>query len=187
MKIRYDTAADALTIAFQEGAATCRDLAEGLSGRYDAQGRLAGLEIACASQRLPDLGTLQELQVNGLGPSSAPPGDKNGHRFADMTTLATSHIRLDAEGRAWIDDSNVKVIEVVLDKIGHGLSPEEIHEEYPDLSLAQVHAAFSYYYDHKAEFDAEIDRQEREYETLRAAQGNDTPLHRRLRAAGKIP
>ena len=30
-----------------------------------------------------------------------------------------NHIRCDARGRAWIDDSNVKVIEVVLDQLGH--------------------------------------------------------------------
>jgi hypothetical protein len=33
-----------------------------------------------------------------------------------------SHIRTDVEGRAWIDDTNVKVIEVVKDWLAHGSS-----------------------------------------------------------------
>jgi uncharacterized protein (DUF433 family) len=103
-----------------------------------------------------------------------------------MLSTETAHIHLDHRGVAWIDDTNVKVIEVVLDKIAYGLSPEEIHSGYPDLSLAQIYAAFSYYYDHQAEIDAEIARQVREVEAL-AAQAADSPLRKRLRAAGKLP
>jgi hypothetical protein len=44
-----------------------------------------------------------------------------------MQTVATSHIRLDEKGAAWIDDTNVKVMEVVLDKLAHPSSPEEMH------------------------------------------------------------
>ena len=93
---------------------------------------------------------------------------------------------LDDRGRGWIDDTNVKVIEVVLDKIGWGLSPEEIHEQHPHLSLAQIHAALSYYYDHKTEYDAEIERQNAEYERLRA-ENLDSPIRRKLREMGKLP
>jgi uncharacterized protein (DUF433 family) len=100
----------------------------------------------------------------------------------------TAHILLDDKGRAWIDDSNIKVIEVALDMIGQGWTAERIYEEHvPSLSLAQIHAALSYYYDHKAEFDEEIERQEKLVEELRAAQGQNTPLHERLRRAGLLP
>lgn len=38
-----------------------------------------------------------------------------------------------------------------------GYSPQEIQKEiYPSLSLAQIHDALSYYYDHRAEVDADI-------------------------------
>jgi uncharacterized protein (DUF433 family) len=71
----------------------------------------------------------------------------------------TAHIYLDDSGRAWIDNTNVKVNEVVLDKLGEGLNPEQIFEEhYRRISMAQIHAALSYYYDHQAEFDHEIER-----------------------------
>ena len=103
-----------------------------------------------------------------------------------MPTMVTAHIYLDERGVAWIDDTNVKVIEVVLDKLAHGSSPEEIHFQYPDLSLAQIHAALSYYYDHQQAFDAAIERQLQEVEAL-AAQAGDSPVRRRLRAMGKLP
>jgi uncharacterized protein (DUF433 family) len=104
-----------------------------------------------------------------------------------LTPSGTAHILLDEQGRAWIDDTNVKVIEVVLDKLGYGLSPEEIFAEHPgQFTLAQIHAALSYYYDHQAEFDAEIERWDRECERLRAESLN-CPVRQKLRALGKIP
>lgn len=74
---------------------------------------------------------------------------------------------MDKSGVAWIDDTNVKVVEVMIDHLAYGHSPEEIHLQHPHLSLAQVHAAFSYYFDHQAELDAEIDRRHRRADTLR--------------------
>ncbi len=97
----------------------------------------------------------------------------------------TAHILLDDRGRAWIDDTNTKVIEVVCDMLS-GMSPEQIHEAYPDLSLAQIHAALSYYYDHQAAYDAEIEQDVRDYEALRL-QDMNSPVHQKLRALGKIP
>lgn len=102
------------------------------------------------------------------------------------TAVITSHIELDEQGRAWIVGANTKVIEVVCDKIAYGSSPEEIHFQYPHLSLAQIHAALSYYYDHKNEIDAEIAQQVKEYEELRA-QAENSPLRQQLRAMGKLP
>jgi uncharacterized protein (DUF433 family) len=95
-----------------------------------------------------------------------------------------THIQLDEHGVAWIDNTKVKVIEVVLDKMAHGSSPEEIHFQYPHLSLAQIHAALAYYYDHPAELDAEIQRRWREVNEF-AAREAESPLRKRLRTLGK--
>jgi uncharacterized protein (DUF433 family) len=73
-----------------------------------------------------------------------------------MTTTAHPHIRLDDRGVAWIDDANVKVIEVVLDRLAYGWSPEEIHFQHRDLSLAQIHSALAPYDDHQSRLGAEI-------------------------------
>jgi uncharacterized protein (DUF433 family) len=103
-----------------------------------------------------------------------------------MKTATAGHVWLDETGRAWIDDTNTKVIEVVLDKIAYGSSPEEIHDQHPHLTLAQIHAALSHYYDHQQEFDAEIARQEKEFDELRA-RAQDSPIRQRLRTMGKLP
>src|SRR5579871_5217813 len=84
-----------------------------------------------------------------------------------MPVVAITHIFVDEQGTAWIANTTTKVIEVVLDQKAFGLTPTEIHAEHPHLSLAQVHAALSYYYDHKSELDEEIARRYREVEQLR--------------------
>ena len=68
----------------------------------------------------------------------------------------TSHIRRTPDGVAWIDDTRVKVVEVIADWLAHGSSPEEIHFQYPHLSLAQIHSALAYYYDHRVALDTEL-------------------------------
>jgi uncharacterized protein (DUF433 family) len=103
-----------------------------------------------------------------------------------MSRFATTHIEIDDRGVAWITDANAKVIEVVLDRIAYGWSPEEIHFQHPSLSLAQIHAALTYYYDHQAEMDAEIMRQLKEVEALAEA-AKDSPGRRRLREQGLLP
>jgi len=103
-----------------------------------------------------------------------------------MPIPPTAHIHLDARGVAWIDDTNVKVVEVVLDKRAYGWSPEEIHEQHPGLSLAQIHAALSYYYDHQPAIDAYIEQQLKWVEAM-AVQEGDSPVRQRLRALGKLP
>jgi uncharacterized protein (DUF433 family) len=102
-----------------------------------------------------------------------------------MAMLSHPHIRLDAQGVAWIDDTNVKVVEVVLDRLAYGWSPEEIHFQHADLSLAQIHAALTYYYDHQPTLDAEIARQERVVHRLRQEVG-ESPLVARLKARGLL-
>lgn len=102
-----------------------------------------------------------------------------------MPAEIATHIWLDERGRAWIDQTNVKVIEVVLDKLAHGSSPEEMQFQYPHLSLSQIHAALAFYYDHQAELDVQIEESARRYEQLKAQSG-ESPLQKRLKAMGKI-
>jgi uncharacterized protein (DUF433 family) len=96
-----------------------------------------------------------------------------------MSTIAIAHIEVDENGVAWINDTKVKVIEIVIDKIVHGSSPEEIHFQYPHLSLAQIHAALAYYYDNQAALEAEIDQRWRDGGEL-ARKISDSPLRQKL-------
>lgn len=102
------------------------------------------------------------------------------------TATPTAHIWLDDQRRAWIDHTNVKVIEVVEDFLAHRDPPEIVHQNYPHLSLAQIHAAMAYYYDHQAQFDAEIEQDLRQYDAARAA-SMDSPTRKKLRSMGLIP
>ena len=94
-----------------------------------------------------------------------------------MPTTVATHIYLDDRGRPWIEGTNTKVVEVVLDKVAYGWGPDEIHQNHPHLPLSKIYAAFSYYYDHKAEIDAEIERQRRDAYALWQQHG---PLREKL-------
>jgi uncharacterized protein (DUF433 family) len=93
---------------------------------------------------------------------------------------------VDERGVAWVDDTNTKVVEIVVERLAYGWSPEEIHFQHPHLSLAQIHAALAYYHDNQAELDAQIEHDLGEVDRL-AAEAGETPLRKRLRAQGKLP
>ena len=101
-------------------------------------------------------------------------------------TAIQTRLQVDDQGRAWIEGSNTRVIQVAIDKYAHGWSAEEIQAQHPHLSLAQVHAALSYYYDHQADMDADIERLIREDEALRA-QAGVSKAEQRLRQRGSLP
>ncbi|MFB3920506.1 MAG: DUF433 domain-containing protein [Terriglobia bacterium] len=88
------------------------------------------------------------------------------------TEVVSSHIEIDDQGVAQIKGANTKVIEVVLDKLAYGWSPEEIHFQHPHLSLAQIHAALAYYYDHQEKLDSEIEARRKNAEAIRPEVAN---------------
>jgi uncharacterized protein (DUF433 family) len=91
-----------------------------------------------------------------------------------------AHIWLDEKGTAWIDETGIKVIEVVLSHLAYGWSPAEIHFQYPHLSLAQIYAALAYYYDHKEALDAQIEHELREVEAM-MQQAQESPAQKKFR------
>ncbi len=97
-----------------------------------------------------------------------------------MTAVIDSYVKIDENRVAWIADTRIKVIEIALDKLAHGSSPEELHFQYPHLSMAQIHSALAYYYDHQEELDAEILRRLQEVNEL-AANNANSPLQQKLR------
>jgi len=54
-------------------------------------------------------------------------------------------------GKPRIADSRIRVHDIVVWHEAWGLSPEEIVTDFPQLTLAQVHAALAYYHDHRDE------------------------------------
>lgn len=93
-----------------------------------------------------------------------------------------SHLWLDERGRPWIDDSNLKVIEVIEALMANGWNVQQYLADFDYyLTPGQVHAALSFYYDHQTEMDAEIKHASQEYERLRA-ESMKTPEYQRLMA-----
>jgi uncharacterized protein (DUF433 family) len=96
-----------------------------------------------------------------------------------VTTVLATQIELDDRGTAWIAGTKVKVTEVVLDKIAYGSSPEEIHFQHPNLSLAQIHGALTYYYENQGRIDKQIRRGLEESDEL-ALHLSDVEFRRKL-------
>jgi uncharacterized protein (DUF433 family) len=98
------------------------------------------------------------------------------------TPAPINHIGIDERGIARIAGHRMRVIDVVWDTRA-GMSPREIFAEHPGLTMAQIHAAMAYYYDHQAELDATMERQQREaQEEWAKQQASNDPLLQRLRA-----
>jgi uncharacterized protein (DUF433 family) len=94
-----------------------------------------------------------------------------------------AHIVLDARGVPRIAGTTMKVVELVTAQTAYGWSAEELHFQFPHLSLGQIHSALAYYWDHRDELDrdiarrlAAVDRQQR--------QTPPAPLRARLRTQG---
>jgi uncharacterized protein (DUF433 family) len=75
-----------------------------------------------------------------------------------LTLIETKyeHVVLDEKGVPIIAGTNMKVIELVLEKSAYGWSPEELHFQHPYLSLGQIHSALAYYWDHQTGLDEDI-------------------------------
>jgi YD repeat-containing protein len=76
MTITYDREVDALYIRFKETTVTTEHLAEGIAVDYDAEGRLAGIEILDAARRLDDPGVFKRVTLEGLAISEQPPPER---------------------------------------------------------------------------------------------------------------
>jgi uncharacterized protein (DUF433 family) len=102
-----------------------------------------------------------------------------------LTETRYEHIILDDQGRPLIAGTTMKVIELVVEHLAYGWSPDELSYQHPYLTLGQIYSALAYYADHQEEIDREIEESTAEYERLRAAVEN-SPLRQKLRAKGLI-
>lgn len=75
-----------------------------------------------------------------------------------QTILSIDLIATDAEirsGRPCVSGTGLRVTDIVMAHLYHQRTADQIAADY-ELTLAQVHAALAYYYQHKAELDADI-------------------------------
>jgi uncharacterized protein (DUF433 family) len=67
-------------------------------------------------------------------------------------------------GRARVGETGIAVSQLVAEATAYGWSPAELHFQHPALSLAEIHSALAYYWDHAAEIDSEIAQELEEIE-----------------------
>ncbi len=94
-----------------------------------------------------------------------------------MTLIKTEYkyVELDERNVPIITGTSMKVIELVTGQIAYGWSPEELHFQHPYLTMSQILSALAYYWDHKEELDADIERREQYSEKSRREAG-ESPL-----------
>ncbi len=102
-----------------------------------------------------------------------------------MAVASIEHIDVDDNGIARIVGKRTKVIQIVMDKMANDWNPEQIQAQYSHLSLAEIHAAFAYYYDHQAELDLQIERDVNEAQA-RSASAGESDIVQKLRDSGKL-
>ncbi len=90
------------------------------------------------------------------------------------------HILLNEDRVPMIAGTTTKVIELVLDHLAYGWSPEELHFQHPHLTMGHIHSALAYYWDHKAELDQDIERRLQSVDRVQQTT-KPTPLAERLK------
>src|ERR1051325_4632082 len=95
------------------------------------------------------------------------------------------HIVLDDKNVPMIAGTTMKVIELVLDRIAYGWSPEELHFQHPYLTMGQIYSALAYYADHQEELDTDIQRRLEFVDQIQRTLA-PPPLVDRLKAKGLI-
>lgn len=94
-------------------------------------------------------------------------------------TLTLPHLLRDSKGVLWIDDSGYRVIDIATEHLAHGWSADILQENHPDLTLAQIHAALAWFYDHEEENLRDMRLREGRVSRL-LSEIPDSPLQRRL-------
>jgi len=103
------------------------------------------------------------------------------------TTLNTDYkfILVDEDQVPFIKGTSMKVVELVTSIHAYGWSPEELHFQYPHLTMSQIYSALAYYWEHKQEIDQDMLRRFEYAERLRLEAGT-SPLVTRLRQEGVL-
>jgi uncharacterized protein (DUF433 family) len=102
-----------------------------------------------------------------------------------MPAVAYPHIEI-RNGVAFIEGTRHKVKLLALEHLARGWEAPELQENFPHLSLAQIHSALAYYHDHRAEMDAEMEADRRFVAEMRRDHRDDNEfLKKKLQEARK--
>ncbi len=100
-----------------------------------------------------------------------------------MATEIATHIEMRpnraGQTRACVAGTRVRVQDISALAELQGMTPDQIVQQIPHLTLGQVHAALSYYFDHREEIIREL-REDEEFARLVRAHLGPGPLEARL-------
>ena len=97
-----------------------------------------------------------------------------------MATNVADHIDIKpgrCGGKPCVAGTRIRVWDVHVWHDLRGWSPAEIVTQFPQLTLADVHAALAYYHDHREEIEQQMREAEEFVERMKAASG-PSPLDR---------
>jgi uncharacterized protein (DUF433 family) len=95
------------------------------------------------------------------------------------------HVVLDNSGVPIIFGTTMKIIELVLAQSAYGWSAEELHMQFPYLTLGQIYSALAYYWDHREELESNIEQRIEKVNRIQK-ETPSSPLIERLKAKGLI-
>ena len=85
-----------------------------------------------------------------------------------MTYVTTDykHIQLDDNRVPVIEGTTMKVVELIASHLSYGWSPEELHFQYPHITLGKIYSALAYYWDHQAALESDMKQRLEKVKTL---------------------
>ena len=98
-----------------------------------------------------------------------------------MTKVISEHIEITSRicgGKPHIAGHRIKVQDIAIWYEEMNLSPQQIVDRYPTITLSDVHAALAYYYDHKQEIQQQIEEDEALEAEMRASIPSKLPNNR---------
>ena len=103
-----------------------------------------------------------------------------------MAATSSEYVSRTPEGGWRISGTRVS-LDSIIHAYWQGLSPEAIVDEWPALSLEQVHGAIAFYLGHRDEVDRYLAAQGSTWEKVRQeSEAANAPLLERIRATGRI-
>lgn len=102
--------------------------------------------------------------------------------FSGMPALEYPHLQKIGDEPARLKRVRTRVSMIVTDYLG-GWSADKILEEYPYLLPGEVYSALGYYFDHKEEIDAELEKVKALIEEMKTPESpKASAVRQRLRA-----
>lgn len=104
-----------------------------------------------------------------------------------MESVLNSHITKTpgvCGGRACVAGHRIRVADIVVWHEMRGYSPDEIVDMFPGISLSDVYAALSYYFDNRQEIDDDFRKADEWGEWLKANVPSKIPADLRERNVG---